>query len=126
MASVMAHRMLLLLLAMVTQARSIHPLLLFAQRETKPGELEPMSFDAGASERLARAVRDYVDEPDLAEGIRALGAFAARLARDGSPSAGRALVLALERLGPELDRRLDAAEIAAALDEVGLAACTFE
>ena len=107
------------------RTRLIHPLLWFARRVTKPGDVEPLLFDADASERLARAIRDYADEPDLAEGIRELGAFAARLARDGSPAAGRAVVLAMERVGPELDRRLDAGEIAAALDEVGLAASAF-
>jgi hypothetical protein len=97
----------------------------FARLVTKPGDDEPALIDAEAKERLAHAIRVYADAPDLAEGIRALGEFAAWLAQEGSPAAGLAVVRALEQVGPELEHRFDAGEIAAALDDVGLSASAF-
>ena len=105
--------------------RNVHPLLSFARHVTKPGDDEPALIDAEAKERLAHAIRAYADAPDLAEGIRALGDFAAWLAKEGSPAAGLAVVRALEQVGPELEFRFDAGEIAAALDDVGLSASAF-
>jgi hypothetical protein len=105
---------------MGNQARLIHPLLWIAQQSTKPGEDEPRIIDEEASRLLLRAIRDYAAKPDLADGIRALGEFAAGLAENGSPTAARAVVRALELVGPELEQRFDAGEIAAALDDVGL------
>jgi hypothetical protein len=100
-------------------------LLSFARRVTKPGDDEPALIDAEAKDRLARAIRVYRDAPDLAEGIRALGGFAAWLAQEGSPAAALEVVRALEMVGPELEFRFDAGDIAAALDDVGLAASAF-
>jgi hypothetical protein len=105
--------------------RNVHPLLSFARLVTKPGDDEPALIDADAKEQLAHAIRVYADTPDLAEGIRALGEFAAWLAKEGSPAAGLAVVRALEQVGPELEYRFDAGEIAAALDDVGLSASAF-
>jgi hypothetical protein len=89
---------------------------------TKPGEREPKDIDSDA---LTRAILDYADQPDLADGIRALGVFAASLAEAGSPAAGRAVVRALESVGAELERRIDAGEIAAALDDVCVESSAF-
>ena len=100
----------------------IHPLLSAAQHVTKPGQFEPKDIDADA---LILAILKYADRPDLADGIRALGEFAASLAEDGSPTAGRAVVHALERIGPELEHRIDAGDIAAALDDVSVESSAF-
>src|SRR5262245_52999258 len=98
----------------------VHPLLLFARHLAKPGRDEPTDIDSDARDRLTHAIRDYANEPDLADGIRALGVFAATLAEEGSPKAAREIVWVLERVGPDLEFRFDAGEIAAALDEVCL------
>ena len=110
---------------MLSVTEAMHPLLLLARQVIKPGQIEPRIIDADARDHLTRAIRDYADQPDLAEGIRALGALAMALAAGGSPSAGRAVVSALEQVGPELEFRFDAGEIAAALDEVGLESSAF-
>jgi hypothetical protein len=105
---------------MVKRASSIHPLLWIAQQMTRPGLDEPQVIDREASLMLERALREYAAKPDLADGIRALGEFASSLAGHGSRSAAREVVRVLEAVGPELERRFDAGEIAAALDDVSL------